>query len=162
MRARWTNICLSKLLCICPSLLEISTKKDRASTEISYQFLAPKVSLLFWGGIKPPTPVLQLIHFQLQRKALYYASVNSSCAQPPPPPPPPPPRATAGHLFALLVPGVGHLQILGCSGRTLSFWRARGFLSEYNRIFLEILLDFIGKTSRLAHLSRTGKNWRTL
>ena len=153
MRARWTNIYLSKLLCICPSLLEVSTKKDRASTEISYQFLAPKVSLLFWGGIKPPTPVLQLIHFQLQRKALYYASVNSSCAQR---------RATAGHLFALLVPGVGHLQILGCSGRTLSFWRARGFLSEYNRILLEILLDFIGKTSRLAHLSRTGKNWRTL
>ena len=82
-----------------------------------------------------------------------------------PAPPPPPPRATAGHLLALLVPGVGHLQILGCpgaghlptTGRTLSFWHARGFLSEYN-----YTKDFIGKTSRLAHLSRTGKNWRTL
>ena len=99
--------------------------------------------------------------FSAARKAFYYASVNSSCAQPPPPPP----RATAGHLLALLVPGVGHLQILGCpgaghlptTGRTLSFWHARGFLSEYN-----YTKDFIGKTSRLAHLSRTGKNWRTL
>ena len=50
------------------------------------------------------------------------------------------PRATAGHLRALSVPGVGHLQILCCSGaRHLptprpfpSFWHARGFLSEYN------------------------------
>ena len=65
---------------------KISTKQDIASTEISYQFLEPKVPLLIWGGIKPPTPVLQPIHFQLQRKALYYASVNSTCAQPPPPP----------------------------------------------------------------------------
>ena len=38
------------------------------------------------------------------------ASVNSSCTQPPPPP------ATAGHLFPLSVPWVGHLQILYCSG----------------------------------------------
>ena len=35
-----------------------------------------------------------------------YASVNSTCEQPPPPPP----RATAGHLPAMSVPGVGHLQ----------------------------------------------------
>ena len=34
----------------------------------------------------------------------------------------------------------------------LSFWHARGFLSENN--YTE---DFIGKESRLAHLSRTGK-----
>ena len=27
-----------------------------------------------------------------------------------------PPRATAGHLHALSVPGVGHLQILHCPG----------------------------------------------
>ena len=77
-------------------------------------------------------------------------------------PAPSPPRTTAGHLLTLSVPGVGHLQILGCPGRTLSFWHARDFLSQYNRILLEILLDFIGKTSRLAHLPRTGKNWRTL
>ena len=39
-----------------------------------------------------------------------YASVNPSCAQRPPP------RATAGHLPALSVPGVGYLQILRCPG----------------------------------------------
>ena len=79
--------------------------------------------------------------------------------------PAPPPRATAGHFPALSVPGVGHLQILHCPGAGHlptpgpfpSFWHARGFLSEYN--YTE---DFTGKTSRLAHLSRTGKNWRGL
>ena len=63
------------------------------------------------------------------------------------------------------VPGVGHLQILRCPGArhlptpgpTTSFWHARGFLSEYN--YRE---DFTGKTSRLAHSSRTGKDWRGL
>ena len=73
---------------------------------------------------------------------------------------PAPPRATAGHLPALSVPGVGHLQILCCPGAGhlptpgpfLSFWHARGFLSENN--YTE---DFTGKESRLAHLSRTGK-----
>ena len=86
-----------------------------------------------------------------------YASVKSSCDQPP--------WATAGHLPALSVPGVGHLQILHCPGAGHlptpgpfpSFWHARGFLSEYN--YTE---DFTGKTSRLAHLSRTRKNWRGL
>ena len=34
----------------------------------------------------------------------------------PPAPSPPPPRATAGHLPALSVPGMGHLQILHCLG----------------------------------------------
>ena len=59
-----------------------------------------------------------------------YASVN----------PPPPPRATAGHLPALSVLGIGHLQILrGPEAGHLptpelfpSFWHIRGFLSEYN------------------------------
>ena len=82
------------------------------------------------------------------------ASVNSSCAQHPPP------RATAGHLPALSVPRVGHLQILSCPGAGhlpapgpfLTFWHARGLLSENN--YTE---DFTGKESRLAHLSRTGK-----
>ena len=63
-----------------------------------------------------------------------YASVNSSCA------PPPLPRATAGHLPALSVQGVGHLQILHCPwaghlptlGPLASFWHAPSFLSEYN------------------------------
>ena len=114
MRARWTNIYLSKLLCICPSLFEkkISTKQDIASTEISYQFLAPKVPLLIWGEIKPPTAVLQPIHFQLQQKPLYYASVNSSCAKPPLPPG----LLTAGHFLALSVRG----------GGICKFWAARG------------------------------------
>ena len=70
------------------------------------------------------------------------------------------PRATAGHLPALSVPGVGHLQILRCLGAGhwptpgpfLSFWHARSLLSENN--YTE---DFTGKESRLAHLSRTGK-----
>ena len=34
----------------------------------------------------------------------------------PPAPSPPPPRATAGHLPALSVPGVGHSQMLHCPG----------------------------------------------
>ena len=65
--------------------------------------------------------------------------------------PRPLPRATAGHWPALSVPGVGHFQILCCPGDghlpTPSFWHAD---------------DFTGKTRRLAHLSRTGKNWRGL
>ena len=87
-----------------------------------------------------------------------YASVNSTCAQAPR-------RATEGHLHALSVPGVGHLQILHCAGAGHSptpgpfprFWHARGFLSEYD--YTE---GFTGKKSRLAHLSRTGINWRGL
>ena len=58
----------------------------------------------------------------------------------PPAPNPPPPGATAGHLPALSFPAVGNLQILHCPGaghlptpgQFPSFWRARGFLSEYN------------------------------
>ena len=37
-------------------------------------------------------------------------------AAPSNPPPPPPPRATAGHLPAFSVSGVGHMQILHCWG----------------------------------------------
>ena len=55
-------------------------------------------------------------------------------------PAPPPSWVTAGHLPALSVPGVGHLQMLHCPwagylptpGPFLSFWHAHGFLSEYN------------------------------
>ena len=42
---------------------------QQASTEISYLFLAPEVPVS--GRNKPTTPVLQPIHFQLQRKPLY-------------------------------------------------------------------------------------------
>ena len=68
---------------------------------------------------------------------------------------------TSPPAFAHLVsPGGGHLQILRCPGAGhlptpgpfLSFWHARGSLSENN--YTE---DFTGKESRLAHLSRTGK-----
>ena len=63
-------------MCICPSLLEkISTKQDIAFTDISYQYLPPKVPS--WGELKPQTPVLQPIHFQLQRKSLYLVIYSS-------------------------------------------------------------------------------------
>ena len=79
-------------------------------------------------------------------------SVNSSCAQPPSPLPP----ATLGHLPTLSVLGVGHLQILCAAqgpgiGQPQTF-DTHSFLSAYN--YTE---DFTGKTSRLAHLSRTRK-----
>ena len=59
-----------------------------------------------------------------------------------------------GAVATLSVPGVGHCKF--CAARRPgiclpSFWHARSFLSECN--YTE---DFTGKTSRLAHLSRTG------
>ena len=65
------------------------------------------------------------------------------------------PSAPPGYCEAfarLSVPGVGHLQILCCSGAGHlptprpfpSFWHARSFLSEYN--YTE---DFTGKENRL-------------
>ena len=42
---------------------------------------------------------------------IMHQSISSSCAQPPFPLP----RATAGHLLALSVPGMGHLQIFRSS-----------------------------------------------
>ena len=73
---------------------------------------------------------------------------------------PPHLRATAWHLPALSIPGVGNLQILCCPGTGYlptprlfqSFWHVRSFLSEYNYTD-----DFTGKTSILAYLSMTGK-----
>ena len=49
---------------------KISKKQNIASTKISYQFLAPKVSALTKKK-KPPTPVLLTIHSQLQWKPLH-------------------------------------------------------------------------------------------
>ena len=55
-----------------------------------------------------------------------------------------------GGAFAnFALPGTGHWPT---PGPFLSFWHARGLLSENN--YTE---DFTGKESRLAHLSRTGK-----
>ena len=79
------------------------------------------------------------------RTSAHNASVNSSCTHPPP-------RATAGHLQILWYPGAGHLPT---PGPFPSFWSPRTFLSEYN--YTE---DFTEKESRLAHLSRTEKNWK--
>ena len=75
---------------------------------------------------------------------------------------PRPSRATAGHLLALLVLGVGHLQILHCPGAGHlptpglfpNFWHARGFLSEYN--YTE---DFAGKNK---HISSSIKDRKKL
>ena len=99
-------------------------------------------------------------------KALSFLQImHQSIPAVPSTPSPPPAPATTVHLPTLSVSTVGHLQIL-CSrgaghlptpGPFLSFWHARGFLSWYN--YTE---DFTGKTSRLAHLSRTRKNWRGL
>ena len=52
--------------------------------------------------------------------AFYLPLMHQSipAAPSPPPPPFPPPQATAGHLPAFSVPGVGHLQILRCPGPT--------------------------------------------
>ena len=69
---------------------------------------------------------------------------------------PPPPRATAGHLPALSVSGVGRLQILRCPGAgylpTPSFWHARGFLPEYN-----CTKDFTGKTKGIGSFVKDRK-----
>ena len=79
-------------------------------------------------------------------------------------PAPPPPRATAGHLHALSVPGMGHLQILHYpeAGHSPTPGHSRGFdthaVSYQNMTTQKVLLE----KSRLAHLSRTGINWRGL
>ena len=102
---------------------KISTTQDIACTEISYQFLTPKVPLLIWGEIKPPTPVLQSIHFQLQRKpCIMHQSIPSA----PSPPPPSPPSATAGHLLALSVPGLGWGICTFWAARGPGIWQLRG------------------------------------
>ena len=93
-----------------------------------------------------------------------FAGHNSTVIHQSIPAAPRPPWTTAGHLTTLSVQGVGHLQILRCLGARhlptpgpiLNFSHACGFLPElYNHIE-----DFTGNASRLAHLSRTGKNWR--
>ena len=77
------------------------------------------------------------------------------------PPPPgllrgicPPCQSRVWGICKLYCPGAGHLPNPGLYS---SFWHVRGFLSENN--YTE---DFTGKTSILAHLSRTGTNWRGL
>ena len=82
-------------------------------------------------------------------------------AQPPPPPPP----GYCGAFSRLVSPGGGAFaNFVLPGGRTFAkpganpnFWYAHGFLPEDN--YAE---DFTGITSRLADLSRTGKNWRSL
>ena len=85
------------------------------------------------------------------------ASVSCICQFQLRPAPPPPSPGYSGQsrgwsIFQILCcPGSVHLPT---PGPFPSFWHARGFLSEYN--YTE---DFTGKKSRLAHLSRRGKNW---
>ena len=59
------------------------------------------------------------------RNLLRNASVHSICAQPPPSP-----RATAGHLPALSVSGVGHLQF--CAARGPGICQTRGFTQAFD------------------------------
>ena len=63
----------------------------------------------------------------------------------------PPCQSRGGGAFANFALPVG--RAFANPGATPSFGHARGFLSKYN--YTE---DFTGKTSRLAHFSRTGKN----
>ena len=82
------------------------------------------------------------------------------------PPLPPPSPGYCGAFARLVSPGGGAFANfalpprawhLPTPGPSPSFWHGPGFLSEYN--YRE---DFTGKTSRLAHCSRTGKDWRGL
>ena len=68
-------------------------------------------------------------------------------------PSPLPLRATAGRLTALSVPGVGAFANFGLPGNRAFANPGAGFLSEHS-----YTKDFTRKKSRLAHLSRTGKN----
>ena len=76
------------------------------------------------------------------------------------PSPPPPNPGLMGAVVRLVSPGGGAFATFALpvgrafanQGATPSFRHARGFLSTYN--YTE---DFTGKTSRLAHFSRTGK-----
>ena len=96
--------------------------------------------------------------FYLMVFSMCNASVNSSCAQPPS-------TGYCGAFACLVSPGDGALAqfVLPGAGRFPtpgpfpSFWRARGFLSEYD--YTE---DFTGKECKLAHLSRTGKKSKTV
>ena len=82
-----------------------------------------------------------------------------------PPAPRPPPRATAGHLHALSVPGVGHLQILHYpGGRAFANPGAIPEVLTRTRFPIRIWLHrrFYWKKSRLAHLSTTLKDMNKL
>ena len=82
-----------------------------------------------------------------------------------PSPPPPPNPGLMGAFVHLVSPGGGAFanfalpvgRAFANPGATPSFRHARGFLSKYNYTD-----DFTGKTSKLAHFSRTGKKWRGL
>ena len=94
-----------------------------------------------------------------------YTSVNSTWAPSPPAPPP----ATAEHLPALSVPGVGHLQILHCPGtgqqncNIANPWAIPELLTRTRfPIRIQLQRRFYWKKRRLAHLSRTGVNERGL
>ena len=81
------------------------------------------------------------------------------------PPAPSPPRATAGHLPALSVPGVGICKF--CTARGPGICQPPGHSRafdthavSYQNITTQKVYDW--KKRRLAHLSRTGINCRGL
>ena len=107
-------------------------------------------------------------HFMLiVRLQRMYASVRQFQPRPAPPPPLPPTpfQAITGHFPALQPRGWGISKFCATRGSGIcqprgqhrNFWNSRSFQSEYN--YTE---DFTGKTSRLAHLSGRGKNYRGL
>ena len=77
--SRLKNICLSKLLTV---YLPFTFRKNlnKAIYSIYGNLLASFKYRRFpcWGEIKPPTPVLRPIYFQLQRKPLWLANFYSS------------------------------------------------------------------------------------
>ena len=88
-----------------------------------------------------------------------HQSTPAAPNSPPPPKPPHHPQATAGHLPAVSVPGVGHLQNFCCPGGWAFanpgvYFRAfdTRAVSYQNITTQRILLE----KRRLAHLSRTG------
>ena len=78
-----------------------------------------------------------------------------------PPAPSPPPRATAGHLPALSVPGVGHLQMLHCPGPGICQPPGQSRAVDTHAVSYQNI-RFYWKKSRLAHLSMTEINCRGL
>ena len=70
-----------------------------------------------------------------------------------PPAPSPLPRATAGHLPALSVPGVGHLQILHC--REPGICQPRG----HSRAFHRNAVSYQDITTQKVLLEKTKADW---
>ena len=95
-------------------------------------------------------------HREADLKHKLNASVNSSCAQPQHFPPPP--RLLRGICQPCQSRGWGICKF--CAARGPGICQPRAFDTHAVSYQYNYTEDFTGKTSRLAHLSRTGKNWR--